>query len=78
MDGCPSISKMCAEMLSDKNDLIELEPLLDEIGVEWMLYESGQDAEWIRFFSNHPGWEQVSNDQETVLFRRIHHLISEG
>jgi hypothetical protein len=65
-------------MLSDRNDLIKLESLLDEVGVEWMLYESVQDGECIRFFSNHPGWEQVSDDQETVLFRRIHHLIPEG
>ena len=58
-------------MVSDKNNLIELDTLLDAYGVEWMLYESGQDADWIRIFSNHPGWERVSDDQETVLFRRV-------
>lgn len=62
----------------EKIDLNQLDTLLDEVGVEWMLYETVQDAGLIRTFSNHPGWEQVSDDYEAVLFRRRKGSVSEG
>jgi len=64
--------------MPDKINLNELDRILDDHGVEWMLYDTVQDAGLIRIFSNHPGWEQVSEDYETVLFKRSNRLSSEG
>lgn len=63
--------------MTEKMELNELDSILDECGVELMLYESCQDAGWIQIFSNHPGWERISEDRDTVLFRRIYASIAE-
>jgi hypothetical protein len=57
--------------MTNKLDLEVIDALLSAYGVNLMLYDSLQDADWIQRFSTDPGWELASHDQETVLFRRV-------
>ena len=56
--------------MPSKLELEAIAALLDTSGVNLMVYDSLRDAGWIQAFSTHPGWELVSQDQETALFRR--------
>ena len=62
---------MCSQIMTPKgSNPASFAALLDEYGVESMVYDSHQDAQWIQFFRVNPGWVIDSEDQDTVLFVR--------
>ncbi|MCJ7700535.1 MAG: hypothetical protein MUO62_03040 [Anaerolineales bacterium] len=57
-------------MAPEKAVISRVEALLDEYGVELMLYDYQQEAHWIRFFRKNPDWKIDSECKESVLFVR--------
>ena len=57
-------------MIPKKMNPTSVVALLDEYGVEFMVYDSHQDAQWIQFFRVNQRWVIDSEDQEAVLFVR--------
>jgi len=62
--------------ITEMTDLRELERLLDESQVAFMLYDSQQDIDWIQTFRNNPSWDIDSEDDETVLFSRNNRIFT--
>jgi hypothetical protein len=55
---------------SNETDLGSVLSLLDEHRVEYMLYDTHQDIQWIRYFKDSTEWVIDSQDQDAVLFVR--------
>jgi hypothetical protein len=56
--------------IQKKTDLGSVLSLLDEHRVEYMLYDTHQDVQWIRYFKDSTEWVIDSQDQDAVLFVR--------
>ncbi len=65
------VSPMCSQIMTPKvSNPASFVALLDEYGVESMVYDSHQDAQWIQFFRVNPAWVIDFEDQDAVLFVR--------